>query len=60
MNQVPHRPRVSQQDHFEFFSNIRGDIRSSRCTTGVVDSGDKWRKKIQKGKFLLFLLDTFG
>ncbi len=25
-----------------FFSKIRGDIRSSRCTTGVVDTGGKF------------------
>ncbi len=25
----------------QFFSKIRGDIRSSRCTTGVVDTGGK-------------------
>jgi hypothetical protein len=25
-------------------SKIRGDIRSSRCTAGVVDTGGKWKK----------------
>jgi hypothetical protein len=29
---------------FRIFSKIRGDIRSSRCTTGVVDIGGKWKK----------------
>ncbi len=29
---------------FRFFSKIREDIRSSRCTTGVVDTGGKWKK----------------
>jgi hypothetical protein len=38
---------------------IRGDIRSSRCGIGIVDTGGKG-KKLQKDKFLLFLLDTFG
>jgi hypothetical protein len=26
------------------FSKIRGDNRSSRCTTGVIDTGGKWKK----------------
>jgi hypothetical protein len=26
------------------FSKIRGDIRGSRCTTGVNDTGGKWKK----------------
>jgi hypothetical protein len=43
---------------FRIFSIIRGDIRSSRCTTVVVDTGGKW-KKIFKHKsinyFVLFL-----
>jgi hypothetical protein len=26
------------------FSKICGDIRSSRCTTGVVDTDGKWKK----------------
>jgi hypothetical protein len=29
---------------FEIFSKVRGDIHSSRCTTGVVDIGGKWKK----------------
>ncbi len=29
---------------FQIFSKIRGDICSSRCTTGVVDTGGKWEK----------------
>jgi hypothetical protein len=33
---VPLRP-------FQIFSKIRGDIRGSRCTTGVVDTGGKWK-----------------
>ncbi len=35
INQFPPSPRVSHLDRFEFFSKIRGDIRSSRLTTGV-------------------------
>jgi hypothetical protein len=29
---------------FQIFSKIRGDIRSSRFTTDVVDTGGKWKK----------------
>jgi hypothetical protein len=29
---------------FRIFSKIRGDIRSSMCTTGVVDTSGKWKK----------------
>jgi hypothetical protein len=41
MNQFPPSPRVSHQDSgpFRIFSKIRGDIRKSRCTTGINDIG---------------------
>jgi hypothetical protein len=39
---------------FQFFSKIRGDIRSSRCTTGVVNTGGK-RKKSSIIKVLIIL-----
>ena len=42
MNQFPPRPRESHQDRLKF-SKIRGDIRSSRLTTGVADTGGKWK-----------------
>ncbi len=29
---------------FQIFSKIRGDIHSSRCTTGVIDTGGKCKK----------------
>ncbi len=35
---------------FRIFSEIRGDIRNSRLTTGVVDTGGKW-KNLQSEKF---------
>ncbi len=41
----PPSPRVFQLDRFEFFrifSIIRGDIRESRCTTGINDTGGKF------------------
>jgi hypothetical protein len=34
---IPVRP-------FRIFSKIRGDIRVSMCTTGVNDTGGKWKK----------------
>jgi hypothetical protein len=43
---------------FNFFPKILGDILSSRCTTGVVDTGSKWKKSVIR-KISLFLLDTF-
>jgi hypothetical protein len=37
------------------FSNIRGYIHSSRCTTGGNDTGDKWKKSsIRKILIILF------
>ncbi len=40
---------------FRIFSKIRGDIRSSRCTTGVVDTGGNWKKSsIIKVLIILF------
>jgi hypothetical protein len=37
------------------FSKIRGDIRSSRCTTGVVDTGGEWKNSsIIKVLIILF------
>ncbi len=53
---------------FQIFLIICGDIRSSRCTTGVVDTGGKWKKSaITKVLIILFghlwevylLIDTF-
>jgi hypothetical protein len=40
---------------FKIFSKILGDIRSSRCTIGVVDTGGKWKKSsILKVLIILF------
>ncbi len=44
MNQFPLKPLSIPIGPFRIFSKIRGDIRSSRCTTGVVDTGGKWEK----------------
>jgi hypothetical protein len=40
---VSPKPLIIQLGPFRIFSKIRGDIRSSRCTTGVVDTGGKWK-----------------
>jgi len=37
-----------------FFAKIRGDIRKSRCTTGVNDTGGKWKKSSSR-KILIIL-----
>ncbi len=39
---------------FRIFSKIRGDIRSSRCTTGVAYTGGKWQKS-SNWKILIIL-----
>jgi hypothetical protein len=52
MNQFP-KQAVSN------VTKINGYIRSSRCSTGVVDTGGKW-KNLQTEKFLLFFWDTSG
>ena len=39
---------------FRIFSKIRGDIRGSRCTTGVNDTGGKWKKSSSR-KILIIL-----
>jgi len=41
------------QGRFEFFSKIHGDIRSSRCTTDVVDTGGKWEKSLIRKVFII-------
>jgi hypothetical protein len=38
---------------FQIFSKIHGDIRSSMCTTGVVDSGGKWKKSSIRKVFII-------
>jgi hypothetical protein len=47
MNQFPPSPRVFHLDRFKFF----GDIRESRCTIGINDTG---------GKFATGISDTGG
>jgi hypothetical protein len=55
MKQFPFRP-------FRIFSKIRRDIRESRCTTGVNDTGGKIAASINDngGKFATGISDTGG
>ena len=61
MNHFPPSPRVFHLDRFEFFAKIHGDIRESRCTTGVNDTGGKFAAGVNdtggkgKGKNLYML-----
>jgi hypothetical protein len=41
---VTPKPLIIPLGPFQFFSKIRGDIRSSRFATGVVNTGGKWKK----------------
>ncbi len=43
---VSPKPLSIPLGQFQIFSKVaeRGDIHSSRCTTGVVDAGGKWKK----------------
>ena len=52
---IPCRP-------FRIFSKIRGDIRESRCTTGINDTGGKIAAGINDagGKFATGISDTGG
>ncbi len=51
----PQAPKYPQGP-FQIFSKILGDIRSSWCTPGVVDTESKW-KKLQSEKFYTFCLE---
>ncbi len=48
---VSPKPLIISLGPLRIFSKMRGDIRSSRCTTGVVDTG---------GKFATWVVDTGG
>ncbi len=54
MNQFPPKPLSILLGLFQIFLKIRGDIRSSRYTTGVVDAKGKWKKS---SNWKLFCLD---
>jgi hypothetical protein len=56
---VSPQPQSIPLGQLRIFSKIRGDIRSSRLTTGVIDTGGK-SKKSSTRKFLIIFLDTYG
>jgi hypothetical protein len=50
LESVSPQPLIIPLGSFQIFSNIRGDIRSSRFATGVNNTGGKW-KNLQAEKF---------
>jgi hypothetical protein len=55
MNSFPQAPEYTIRAVSVFFE-IRRDIRSSRCTTGVVDTSGKWKKS----SIRIILIILFG
>jgi hypothetical protein len=47
------KPLIIPLGPFQIFSKIDGDIRSSRCTTGVVDTGGKRKKTSIRKIFII-------
>jgi hypothetical protein len=45
---------------FDFFAKIRGDIRKSRCTTGINDTGGKYKVNLRKKFIYLLTLQPKG
>ncbi len=62
MNMFPLSHRVSEKDHFNFFPKILGDIRKSRCTTRIKDTGGKIATGVidTSGKIAACINDTGG
>jgi hypothetical protein len=53
---VSPKPPIIQWGSFKFVrKKILGDIRSSRCTNGVVDTSGKWKKSSIKNLLTLSL-----
>jgi hypothetical protein len=48
----PQAPDYTIRD-VHIFSKIREDIRKSRCTTGVNDTGGKWKKSSIRKVFII-------
>jgi hypothetical protein len=45
---------------FRIFSKISGDIRSSRCIAGVVDTDGKWQNSPIRKVLIIFLEALLG
>jgi hypothetical protein len=56
---VSPKPLILHLGSFQIFSKICGDIRSSMCTTSVVDTGGKWKKSLVRKVFIISF-DIFG
>ncbi len=52
---VSPQPQSIPLGPFRIFSKIRGNIRSSRLTTGFVDTGGKWKKSSIRKNFNNFV-----
>jgi hypothetical protein len=57
---VSPKPLIIPLRPFQIFPKIRGDIWSSRCTTGVVDTGGKWKKIFNKKNLHYFFWTPLG
>ncbi len=55
----PQAPEYTIRAVSNFFKS-RGDIHSSRCTTGVVDAGGKWKKVFKLKYFNYFVRTPLG
>jgi hypothetical protein len=62
MNQFPPPSQSIPIRPFQIFSKIRGDIRESRCTTGINDTGGKFASGVNDtgGKIAAGISDTGG
>ncbi len=54
------KPLKLIKGHFEFVSKIRGDIRKSKCTTGINDTGVKGGQRCPNKIIKIFCLETFS
>jgi hypothetical protein len=50
---VSSKPLIIPLGPFQIFSKIHRDIRSSRCTTIVIDTGGKWEKSSNRKMFII-------
>jgi hypothetical protein len=60
MNQFPPQPQAIPLAPFQIFSKIPGEIRKSRCTTGINDTGGKFATGVNDtgGKIAAGINDT--
>ena len=51
---VSPKPLIIPLGPFQIFSKFGRDIPSSRCTTGVFDTGGKWKKSSIRKVFIIY------